>query len=84
MRCDRVWPETDLWEVLSGMGTTRLLTSGSSGDGLDGALEKVAELEGLHKVTICTSALRCPSRLRVTHEFQIMLLSLIPTSANEL
>lgn len=40
------------------MGTTGLLASGSGGDGLDSALEEVAELEGFHKVTICMSALR--------------------------
>lgn len=52
---------TDLWVVLTGVGTTGLLASGSGSDGLDSALEDVAELEGLHEVTICASALRSPS-----------------------
>ena len=53
---------TDLGEVLAGVSTTRLLASGSSRDGLDSALEKVAELEGLHEVTIYASNLDYSSR----------------------
>lgn len=34
------------------MRTTRLLAGGGSSDSLDGALEEVAELEGLDEVTV--------------------------------
>ena len=43
---------TNLREVLASVRTTRLLTSGGGSNGLDGALENVAELEGLNEVTI--------------------------------
>lgn len=52
---------TDLWVVLTGVSPAGLFASGSGSDGLDSALENVAELEGLHEVTICASALRCSS-----------------------
>lgn len=34
------------------MRTTRLLAGSGSSDGLDGALEEIAELEGLDEVTV--------------------------------
>lgn len=37
--------------VLTSVSTTRLLASSSGGDGLDGALQDVAELKSLNKVT---------------------------------
>lgn len=37
------------------MSTTRLLAGRSGGDGLDGALEEVAELKSLDKVPICAA-----------------------------
>ena len=40
-----------LGEVLTRVGATGLLAGGSAGDGLYGALEEVAELEGLDEVT---------------------------------
>jgi hypothetical protein len=53
---------TDLWVVLTSVSTAGLLASGGGSDGLDSTLENVTELEGLHEVTICASALRCSSR----------------------
>ena len=41
-----------LGEVLARVRATRLLASGSAGDGLDGALKEVAELEGLDEVAM--------------------------------
>ena len=38
--------------VLTGVGTTRFLASGGGGDGLNRALENVAELESLHEVAV--------------------------------
>ena len=38
--------------VLTGVGTTRLLASRSSRDGLNGALEEVTEFEGLNEVAV--------------------------------
>lgn len=55
-------PRTDLWEVLTGVSTTGFLASGSGSDGLNGTLEKVAELKSLHEVTICALAPHCSSR----------------------
>ena len=43
--------ETNIGEVLTGMSTTRLLAGSGSGDGLDGALEEVAELQSFNQVT---------------------------------
>ena len=43
---------TYLGVVLTGVGTTGLLAGSGSGDGLNGTLENVAELEGLNEVTI--------------------------------
>ena len=41
-----------LGEVLTRVGATGLLAGGSAGDGLYGALEEVAELEGLNEVAV--------------------------------
>lgn len=70
-----------LGEVLACVSATGLFAGGGGGDGLDGALEEVAELKSLNEVPVCvvqSSALRgCLWAL--THEFQIMLRSLMPT-----
>ena len=61
------------------MGTTRLLAGSSGYNGLHSALENVAELKGLDKVTSKMIVRYSPSVLQLTYEFQIMLRSLIPT-----
>jgi len=73
--------DTNIGEVFTSMSATRLLSGGSGDDGLNGTLQDVAKLKGLHQVAVRT---RCQLRetdayTQVTHEFQIMLLSLIPT-----
>ena len=47
--------------VLACVSTTGFLASSSSGDSLDGTLEKIAELEGLNEVPICVmySSVHC-------------------------
>lgn len=75
---------TDLWEVLASMCTTGLLASRSSRNGLDSTLEKVAKLKSLYEVTIRASLCIVHYDGPTTYEFQIMLLSLIPTSLKEL
>ena len=42
-----------LEEVLARVSTTGLLAGCSGGDGLDGALEEIAELESLNEVPVC-------------------------------
>ena len=73
-------------EVLTRVRTTGLLARSSSGDGLNGALQQVAELEGLDEVTKrgANQPRHSGTTLIATHEFQIMLLSLIPTCSKVL
>ena len=66
------------------MGTTRLLASCCRGDSLDSTLEEVAKLKGLDEITANTRMLQrtrnnTSGTKKDTHEFQIMLLSLMPT-----
>ena len=44
--------QTYIRVILAGVCTTRLLTSGSGGDSLNGTLQEIAELKGLNEVTI--------------------------------
>ena len=39
-----------VWEILTSVGTTRLLTSSRRADSLDGALEEVTEFERFNKI----------------------------------
>ena len=73
---------TYLGVVLTGVGTTGLLAGGSGGDSLDGALEEVAELEGLNEVTEegDVNKDKMGTIAWSTYEFQIIERSLIPTS----
>lgn len=71
-------------EVLASVSSTRLLPCLGRDDGLVGAGEEVAKLEGLDKVAVSEEKGQ-PSReeeraREAAHEFQIMERSLIPTS----
>ena len=61
------------------MGATRLLTSSRRGNSLDGTLEEVAEFECFNEVTNGDRLVGVFARVDTTYEFQIMLLSLMPT-----
>lgn len=72
-----------LWEVFSGVGTSRLLSGSSGNDCLDSVLHDVPKFKSLDQV-----AERQSSHIDLNHDktyvFQIILLSLIPTWSYDL
>ena len=75
---------SNLLEVLTGVGPATFFASGSGNYRLDRVLLDVAQLKSLNKVPMCTRTgvnemMDVPYRTRESHEFQIMLRSLMPT-----
>lgn len=61
------------------MGATRFLAGSRSGDSLDGALEEVTEFECFDKIPVEADYTSFLCAMETTYEFQIILLSLMPT-----
>ena len=61
------------------MSTTGLLAGSSRSDGLNGALQDVSQLQSLNEVTGVRYKWEVLRVKKGSYEFQIMLLSLMPT-----